>query len=128
MPSDDFRLLELHDRERFNHCLLQDPPRTSEITFTNLFMWRHKYRPRWLPWEDCLLVIFQPEGTSPFGLPPIGPGNKRQALNVLAEELRRSGPRVKICRVDEDFVGEHVDPGRRPGPFPRGELGDPQQS
>ena len=112
MVQDDFQPIEIQHKETFDHIFLQDPPETSELTFTNLFMWRHKYRPIWLQWEDCLLIILRPEGDAPFGLPPVGPGNKSKALESLAEQLKQMTPAVRICRASEDFVEAHVDHDR----------------
>jgi len=75
-------------------------------------MWRHKYRPIWLQWEDCLLIILRPEADAPFGLPPVGPGNKSKALESLAEQLKQMTSEVRICRASEDFVEAHVDHDR----------------
>jgi len=112
VATDDFKPIEIQDKETFDHIFLQDPPETSELTFTNLFMWRHKYRPIWLQWEDCLLIILRPEGDAPFGLPPVGPGNKSKALESLAEQLKQMTSEVRICRASEDFVEAHVDHDR----------------
>ncbi|MBL7211207.1 MAG: DUF2156 domain-containing protein [Desulfobacteraceae bacterium] len=112
MVQDDFQPIEIQHKETFDHIFLQDPPETSELTFTNLFMWRHKYRPIWLQWEDCLLIILRPEADAPFGLPPVGPGNKSKALESLAEQLKQMTPAVRICRASEDFVEAHVDHDR----------------
>ena len=111
MASDAFKPLEFQDKELFNEFLRRDPPRISELTFTNLYMWRHQYHPAWLQRKDCLLIVYQPKGEAPFGLPPIGAGNKREALDYLAQYLTKQTSQVRICRVDEDFVNAFVDPG-----------------
>ncbi|MGD2126513.1 MAG: phosphatidylglycerol lysyltransferase domain-containing protein, partial [Desulfobacteraceae bacterium] len=93
-------------------CFREDPPQISELTFTNLFIWRHQYRPVWLPWKDCLLIIFQPKEGAPYGLQPIGSGDKRAALDLLYQEISKFASEVRICRVAEDFVNNHVDADR----------------
>ena len=112
MRLDDFKPIEIQHKEIFNRFFLQDPPETSELTFTNLFIWRHQYNPIWLQWENCLLVILKPAGMFPFCLPPIGPGNKRKALDILCEQLGKLNPEVKVCRVSGKFVRKHVDHDR----------------
>jgi hypothetical protein len=109
MVLDDFKPIEIQHKETFNRFFLQDPPQTSELTFTNLFIWRHHYHPIWLQWENCLLIILKPDGISPFCLPPIGPGNKRNALDFLCEQLKQLTPEVKVCRVSEEFVEKYLD-------------------
>jgi hypothetical protein len=109
---DDFKPLELKDRQTLDHFLRKDPPVISEMTFTNLFMWRHRYRPRWRAWKDCLLIIMEPEGVAPFALSPLGPGDKGQALDDLFDQLETVTSKAKICRVPEDFVNRYVPPDR----------------
>ncbi|MBC8419416.1 MAG: DUF2156 domain-containing protein [Proteobacteria bacterium] len=112
MTLNDFKPLEIGDKGTFDSFLRQDPPEISELTFTNLFMWRHKHRPVWLQTEACLLIIFRQAGTAPYGLPPVGPGDKKKALQVLCECLGEMTPVVRICRVPEHFIERHVDPDR----------------
>lgn len=112
MPLDHFKPLEFEDKEVFDEILHQDPPVISELTFSNLHMWRHKHRPAWLIWERCLLLIFQPEGRSPFGLFPVGNGNKEKALDFLLSELCAATPDARICRVDEKNLKTIADPER----------------
>lgn len=109
MKKADLKPIELSDKETFDRCLHQDPPRTSELTFTNLFVWRHCYQPLWARSGDCLLVVLQPEDRRPFGLPPFGPGDKAEALDLLSRLLREMTEDAQICRVGEDFVGNHLD-------------------
>jgi hypothetical protein len=110
MKTDNFKPLDIEDKALFSEYLLLEPPETSELTFTNLFIWRHQYRPTWLLWEDCLLIIFQPKEGGPFGLPPIGPGDKRRALDFLSQILGQLAPEARICRVSKAFVEEYAEP------------------
>ena len=83
----DLKPVEIKDREIFSRYFKEDPPEISELTFTNLFMWQGLYRPVWTELDDVLLIIFNPEGTAPFGLQPVGPGNKAGALGILLDYL-----------------------------------------
>jgi uncharacterized protein len=112
MLPDDFKPIDIQHKEIFDRFFLQDPPETSESTFTNLFIWRHHYKPIWLQRENCLLIILQPDVSLPFCLTPIGPGNKRKALDILCEQLKKLNPEVKVCRVSEGFVKKYVDHDR----------------
>lgn len=109
MALHDFKKIEIGDKHVFDNFLREDPPQCSEFTFTNLFMWRHQYQPVWLQWDHCLLVILQARNAQPFGLPPVGPGDKIKALDVLTEELEKLGVDVLVCRVDEAFVKDSLD-------------------
>ncbi|MDQ7785394.1 MAG: phosphatidylglycerol lysyltransferase domain-containing protein [Desulfomonilaceae bacterium] len=106
----DFKLLTLKDKEVFDEFLAQDPPRTSELTFTNLFMWRVCNDSVWKMEGDCILVILRPETEPPFGLPPFGPGDKASALRTLSENLTGTSTEPRIARVDRNFVERYVDP------------------
>lgn len=112
MVLDDFKPIEIQHREIFKQFLFKDPPQTSELAFTNFFIWRHQYHPLWLQWENCLLIVLRPDGIPPFGLPPIGPGDKGGALDILVERLKNLTPEVKVCRVSEDFIEKHMDQDR----------------
>lgn len=107
-----FKLLEFEDKEIFDGFLREDPPGISELTFTNLFMWRRKHRPLWRIREDCLLIIFQPEGRPPFGLFPVGKGDRREALEFLLRELASVASEGTIRLVDEQRMKAHADPVR----------------
>jgi hypothetical protein len=107
---DQFKALELQDKKIFTDFLGEDPPVISEMTFTNLFMWRHRYYPKWRVAKNCLLVVLEQEGAVPFGLPPAGSGDKGLALDVLSEELKTFTSEVILCRVSEDFVNSYVNP------------------
>lgn len=107
----DFGPIELDHRETMEHFLSQDPPQISELTFTNLFIWRCRYHPIWRLWGDCLLIILQPEEEPPFGLTPVGRGNKRDALSFLFRTLGDLSSEIKVCRADSAFVKTYADSG-----------------
>ena len=108
----DFKPIEIQDKHLFDEFLRKDPPRISELTFTNLFIWRHHYRPVWLQWNECLLIIFHPQTGTTYGLAPFGPGDKKSALDVLSEEIAKQTSDVRICRVEEEFIKNHIDPAK----------------
>jgi hypothetical protein len=110
MEDIGFKPIQIEDKAVFNRYLRQDHPQISELTFTNLFIWRHRHRPGWLQRGDCLLIIFRPKEGAPFGLPPIGSGDKKKALDYLFQELETLTPEARVCRVDKGFVEEHVNP------------------
>ena len=108
----DFKPIEIQDKPLLDEFLRKDPPQISELTFTNLFIWRHHYQPAWLEWEGCILIIFHPQKGSIYGLSPFGPGDKKSALDVLCKEIAKQTADVRICRAGEEFVTNHVDPGK----------------
>jgi hypothetical protein len=96
----DFEPLGLQHQDEVTRLLEEAQPVTSELTFTNLFIWRHHYRFRLARLEGCLLVLGQPPGADCFLLPPVGPGAAKVCRRLLAE------PKVarKIARVPEDYL------------------------
>jgi len=109
---DDFKPIDIRDKLIFDRFLTSDPPGTSELTFTNLFMWRVRYSPVFKIWDDLLLIILRPNDRPPVGLPPVGTGNKSDALDYLAKTLAKISSRVEIARAGRDFVKMHVDQNR----------------
>lgn len=109
---DEFKPIELADKAVIDDLLSQDPPETSELTFTNLFIWRRCYSPVWRVRDGVLLVILRGSEGHPFGLPPVGPGDKRAALQYLSRYLGEFYPGAKIGRVGRRFVDAHVSPDR----------------
>lgn len=108
----EFKVLELEDKPVFDRILSEDPPRISELTFTNLFMWRFKYRPLWTVHDACLLIILRGNGDSVIGLPPTGTGNKAVALDILWDAIVTRSDEPVISRVDSQFVENFVDTKR----------------
>jgi hypothetical protein len=68
----EFKPLVLEDRDILQRLLWDYQPETSELTFTNLFIWREFYRFSWCLERDWLLIISDSPGGS-WALPPIGP-------------------------------------------------------
>lgn len=109
----NYKRLSIEDQAVIKDFLRHDPPQISEMTFTNLYMWRGRYRPCWRVGNDCLLVVFQSGSEEgPVGLPPVGLGDKRRALEALCRDLKACSPTAKIGRVPEAFLAEHVPSGK----------------
>src|SRR4030042_1429271 len=108
----EFKPIEIQDKPLFDEFLRKDPPQVSELTFTNLFIWRHHYQTAWLESNGCILIIFRPQKGPICGLSPFGPGDKKGALEVLCKEIAKQTTDVRICRVGEEFVANHVDPAK----------------
>jgi len=100
----EFKPIELSDREAIYKALIEYRPDTSEMTFTNLFIWRACYDTVWTRYRDWLLFKHEKEG---YGLPPIGPGPRLEPVRVLLHHLSEKGSgEVKIERADERMIQE----------------------
>lgn len=72
-------------------------------------MWKHRYNPLWAERDGCLLIILYNDAAMPFGLQPVGKGDKRKALDAITAELRNLSSEVRICRVSEEFIHRYLD-------------------
>lgn len=104
----DFRPLALADRDFIAERLWTYQPLVSEMTFTNLFIWREAYQTQWAVLDECLLFLVQDEGGHFYFLPPMGPAPRlevtRRALRWLAETY--APERLRIERADARLVEE----------------------
>lgn len=94
-----YRPLELGAKPAIDAALAAAPPATSELTFTNLFIWRHHYRPLWREQEGRLLLVMAPHGQEPFGLPPLGAGDLTAPALAILDDLATAGVPPRLCRV-----------------------------
>ena len=118
----EFKPLSLEDRKQITSCFRRSPPVTSELTFTNLFMWRHHYQFQWCFSADTLLLVGQIDQEDLFGLPPIGEGNLAPAFEQLLSYLARHAQRPEIRRVPELLAQSYL------GSFPFEVIPDPANS
>lgn len=103
--SRGYQPLELDAKTTIDAALAAAPPATSELTFTNLFMWRQHYRPIWRELDGRLLLVMAPHGQEPFGLPPLGPGDLTPAALAIMEDLALAGVAPRLCRVGAEVWG-----------------------
>ena len=69
-----FKTLELKDKDIFQKFLKLYKPETSELTFTNLFVWRSHYKFQWSLYKDWLIIVsFEGEVSKPAGGGPCSP-------------------------------------------------------
>jgi uncharacterized protein len=104
----NFKKLELSDREIIQKYFWDYQPETSELMFTNIFIWRNHYGFHWAIYKDWLVVVCSKNTPECYSLPPIGPGNREkvttQMLNFLRTEKKVENP--KIERADERLIAE----------------------
>ena len=84
-----FKPLEIGDQNIIHDLLWQYQPEASELTFTNLYMWRKKYNYRWSIFESWLLVIATDQKGKIYALEPIGPPSRKKAVLQLLDWLSR---------------------------------------
>ncbi|MGC8604322.1 MAG: DUF2156 domain-containing protein, partial [Desulfomonilaceae bacterium] len=107
--TEKLKPLTIEDKPIFDRFLRIDPPEASEYTFTNLFIWRYKYHPSWTIIDNCLVIIMNPDDDTPFGLFPLGEGDKRPAIKSLKSLLLEHSGHCVISRAELGMVNKFVD-------------------
>ncbi len=104
----EFKSIELSDRHRITDFLSRYGPQTSELTFTNLFIWRDYYGLEWSILDDRLIIISSGLPGREFALPPIGGPSRadvtRSVLMYLGSDRGTIAPSVQ--RADRRLVEE----------------------
>ncbi|MGC9468881.1 MAG: DUF2156 domain-containing protein [Anaerolineae bacterium] len=104
----DFKRLEIEDREVLHPRLWDYQPETSELTFSNLYLWRSYYQFEWSIHEDWLLIVANEREGGVFGLPPVGPASRTDVtirfLSLLRDERGVASP--IISRADQRLADE----------------------
>lgn len=100
----NFKPLTLDDQPVFRAAEQSAPQMVADTNFTNLFIWKSHYRPTWLEAHGCICLLANPEGEEPFGLPPVGGGDRLAALDLSLEALRELTDKPVFQRVPEDLV------------------------
>jgi uncharacterized protein len=115
-----FKPLTLADRQIIRPLLWDYQPETSELTFTNLFMWQSHYGYQWCLEGESLLVVATMGGRPAWALPPVGPAPRaglcRQVLawlksahGVADPAIERADPKLAAELTGQpDFVVEPV--------------------
>jgi hypothetical protein len=103
----EFRPLRLEDRRLFHNFLWDYQPETSELTFTNLFIWQEHYGYEWSLDRDWLLVVAASPEHGGWALPPLGPPSRVEVTWRLLVWLAESGaPSPRLERADQRLVDE----------------------
>jgi hypothetical protein len=104
----DYKPLSLDDIEPVRNFLWRYQPQTSELTFTNLFIWRSKYDWRWSVEKDWLLLLGSEGNGDQFLLPPVGPKPRLEVVDRMLRWFRdhKGAVRPRIERGDERLASE----------------------
>jgi hypothetical protein len=105
----DFRPLAVEDRGTVDARLRAYEPRTSELTFAHLFMWRHHYETLWcLDGDALLLLLHSHDRERGFALPPVGPPSRVAVTHRLLDWMTGPGgyARPRVERADRRLVDE----------------------
>lgn len=96
------RRLEIADRKIIEVFMRQMNPVTSELTFTNLYMWRHAYKYQLIESGEYLWLLADLD--VPFTMMPLGDYSNKEALIDSIAEMRKlmlsRGYDLRIERAD----------------------------
>ncbi|MDR1394870.1 MAG: DUF2156 domain-containing protein, partial [Deltaproteobacteria bacterium] len=94
-----FKPLTLEDAPLFRREEKKHPLASSDVNFTNMFIWNDYYHFSWLRRGEAICLLARPEGGQPFALPPLGGGDHLEASRFLMEALASEGCRPVMSRV-----------------------------
>ncbi len=101
----DFGEISINDKELFDKYIIQGNPQESELTFTNMFMWRKYYKFRYAVTAGFLCVVSAPEQGTPFAFAPIGSAGRDsfiEAVEEIREVFNLKGWSLEFKRVGEN--------------------------
>jgi uncharacterized protein len=112
MDLQNAKSIELSDKKLFEQYFKKYPPKISEFTFTNLFIWRNYYELKYIEIEGHLVLFSEDflgkweesingkdDNDMLFFLPPIG-----ESPDSLVIKLFQEFDRVEIRRVPEKLI------------------------
>lgn len=107
----DFKQIEITDRQILRDILWSYQPETSELTFTNLFIWHAHYQSRWSMYKDWLIILCTDTAGKLYFLPPAGPPSRHEIALMLLQFLReeKNVPDPSIERADKRLAAELAD-------------------
>ncbi len=106
-----FKPLELEDRGLLQPRLWEYQPETSELTFTNLLIWKDHYKLSWSLDGAWLLIITDSASGGTWSFPPIGPPFRAPICLKLLRWLQgeKGVEASRIERADNRLVQELAD-------------------
>jgi len=97
--------VNIDDKHIFDNYITKHNPQISELSFTNIFMWRNSYKFRFAEVGEMLCLIAVPEDNEPFAFEPIGTytrENFKQAVDEIARYFNEKNWKLVFKRVEED--------------------------
>lgn len=103
----DFKPVGMEDRAFITERLWAYQPETSELNFTNMFIWRSHYGFLWSVYKEWLLVIGN-TGNGVQALPPVGPPSRAEVTRMLLKWLHdaKGVAEPRIDRADARLAAE----------------------
>ena len=97
------RPLALPDRDLVGELLGESARQQSELTFTNLFMWREAYQLQLSNVEGALAIFsWRADPEDSFLFPPLGEGANAQTVRRCLEQMAASGHAAVMTRATQE--------------------------
>ena len=118
--------LTLADKASFDRILSVLQPESSDLTFTNLFMWQYNYNLHSLYLQDLdfWVLLARPTQWKAFYLPPLGDWTDNRKLGAVLQKMRdwaeADGFEFRMRRIPEPLAQalERIDPALALTPEP----------
>jgi hypothetical protein len=103
-----FKTIQLEDRQWVGKLLRRYQPKTSEWSFTNLFIWQSHYGFQWSMYQDWLLVLCHTQEAGSYALQPVGPPSREEVTRMLLRWLweQKGEASARIERADQRLISE----------------------
>lgn len=99
-----FRPLSLQHKDEIEALLQEHPPQISELTFTNLFIWRCYYQFQVAENRGVYSLLACPSGTNPYFFPPLGKGDLGVWLEDCLGYFKGQGLSPRFERIPETVI------------------------
>lgn len=96
--------LTLEKKDYINGFLKKIKTENSELTFTNLFMWRKSYNVEYAIISDMLVIMSKHSGAPQVVYFPIGDGNFKEALDEVIEYYKEKNEKFLLRISDENDI------------------------
>lgn len=94
----EFKPIELEDKKEVGQYLADYPPEICELTFANIYIWRHWEKPQLTRIHGNLCVFCAPPDESPYFLEPVGDSRLEETVQLCLSYGTR------LSRVSEKFI------------------------
>ncbi|MBA4393324.1 MAG: hypothetical protein C0407_07205 [Desulfobacca sp.] len=101
-----FEPLSLKHQVLIEDFLRRYPPEISELTFTNLFIWRHYYQFQVTLHGGFLTLLAHPPETTPFFFPSLGEGDLQGWFLDCLGYVKEKGFPLRLARLPESYLKE----------------------
>ena len=99
-----FKPLSLDHKPEIEALLSQDPPLISELTFTNLYIWRFYYQFQIASHQGFMTLLAQPAGTTPYFFPPMGKVDIQSWAYDCLAYFKTQGFPPHFSRIPESII------------------------